>query len=130
MISLMSLSSKSPQNTKLIVSLCLTLLEALNDSCRSAHCDFTSFQSWKAVINRIPVRSAKHRVKFEIQSKRKVYKKCVCFQEVEQSSVVVHPFLIIYRLLSESDHNYINIPLFAQHGTFFRVCSKAGGLRI
>lgn len=62
----MSLPAKSPQNTKLIVSLCLTLLEALNDSCRSAHCDFTSFHTWRAVAHHIPVRSAKHfQVKFQ-----------------------------------------------------------------
>lgn len=39
----MTLPAKSPQNTRLSVSLCFPLLEALNDSCRSARCDFISF---------------------------------------------------------------------------------------
>lgn len=56
MILLMSPPANSPQNTKLIVSLCFTLLEALNDSCLSAHCDFTSFHMWKEVVKHIPVR--------------------------------------------------------------------------
>lgn len=39
----MSLPANSPQNTKLIVSLCLPLLEDQAEPCHSAHCDFTSF---------------------------------------------------------------------------------------
>lgn len=98
----MSLLAKSPQNTRLIVSLCFPLLEALNDSCRSARCDFTSFRVF--ITFQLDQQNIfQDKLEMHIPA---VSEKCVSVHKVGSShfggtlrisTVRVHPFLITLR---------------------------------
>lgn len=113
MTSLNSLPAKSPQNTKVIVSLCLPLQEASNGSCHSAHCDFTSFNMCTAVVNHIPVWSANRCLgDFEMKPHRRnmrhVSKSGLVTAQESFKETIVDDLFFLTSQLCESDHNFFN----------------------